>query len=563
MLFLIMVVVVVGGLLLRSRASTVRIKTGSYLLLDVRDRYVEAPPDDLLGRLLGGGGRTLHDLITTLRMAKADQRIAGVILRIGSLDIGWAKAQDIRDAIFDFRRSNKPMLALLEHELTSSNREYYIATAADRIYLAPVVSAPLTGLAAQFLFLGGVWDKLDIEMTVEKIREYKTMGDMIGFKEMTPAHREMANALLDSLDAQFVQAVADARKLEPAQVREWIDRAPSSPREFESAGLSDGTKYVQTLHDEQGGEQTPLLRGEDYEEVDPADLGIGKGPKIAVVYAVGTIETGEGNTGIQGQAIGSDIISKAIQEAADDSEIQAIVLRVDSPGGSALASDLIWRATRYARAKKPVVVSMSDVAASGGYYISAGANKIVAQPGTLTGSIGVVMVRPDIKKALARLGVTTETLTRGKYAYLDDVTMPLTPDGRAKIVAGLEHIYAEFVDRVAAGRQMTTQEVDSVGRGRVWTGAQAKEKRLVDELGGFQRAVEIANELTGRDPSTEVELVFYPQSEGLAAQLSRLLGASQPAVQLPAPLDRIADLVVSRFQGGTLLTMMPESIEIR
>ena len=560
--FLVFLVLALAGFLLRTRLGGVQIQTGSFLLLNLRGEYVEAPPEDLFGKVVGGGERTLYSVISTLRTASVDDRIAGVIVRIGGLGIGWAKAQDIRDALVDFRKSNKPLLALLEHEVTNSNKEYYIATAADRVYLAPTVTAPLTGLAAQFFFLGGVWDKLDVAMTVEKIREYKTMGDMIANKEMTPAHREMANSLLDSIDAQLIGAVAESRHMDPAQVRDWINKAPTSPVEFEKAGLSDGTKYVQTLHDEQGGEQTPLVREEDYQQVDPATFGLGKGPRIAVIYAVGAIQTGESGTSVQGRMMGSDRISQALQDAADDASVQAIVLRIDSPGGSALASDLIWRATRYARAKKPLVVSMSDVAGSGGYYIAAGANKIVAQPGTLTGSIGVVVVRPEIKKMLANLGVASESLSRGKFAYLDDLTVPLNPEGKAKIVAELDHIYAEFIDRVAAGRQMSTEEVDAVGRGRVWTGQQAKERRLVDELGGFQHAIGVANQLIGRDASEEVELVFYPRQKGLAERVTQLLGA-RGTVTLPEPLDKLIGQVMTSFRDGTPLTMMGETIEIR
>lgn len=557
----LLVLLVVSVFVIRSRTGANHIKPGSYLLLDVRGVYTEAPPPDLFGRLLGGGSSTILHLLSTIRCAKVDHRIAGMIVRVGSLDIGWGKAQEIRDALTDFKASNKPVIALLEHEATGSNLEYYVAVAADRVYLAPVVTAPLSGLSAQYTFLGGVWDKLDIEMTVEKVREYKTMGDMIAGKEMSAAHREMANSLLDSVNDQFVKGVAEGRKLDPLKVRSVIDTAPVSPHAFEELGLSDGTKYLQTLHDEQGGDQAPLLRMEDY-NVDPRDLGLGDGPKIAIVYGVGPVQMGSSKSTAQGQRMGADTVSQALQDAADDDDVRAILFRIDSPGGSALASDLIWRATRYARAKKPVVVSMSDVAGSGGYYVAAGATKIVAEPATLTGSIGVFMARPNLKKLLANMGIHTETLSRGKFAYLDDVTVPLEPEGRAKIIDELEHIYDEFVDRVAAGRSLTKAEVNAIGRGRVWTGEQAKEKKLVDELGGFRRALEVTKQEAGLDAKSEVQLVFYPGEEGLAERISDLFEA-RVQVTLPPAIQQLAERVTVPFEDGALLTMMGESIEIR
>ncbi len=224
---LIFVILITGvGLILRSRLRAPTIPTSSYLLLDINDSYSEAPPQDIVGRLLRRREHSLIDLLVTIRKAQVDPRLKGVILLISRLDIGWAKAQDIRDALLDFKKSRKSLLALLEQEVSGSNKEYYLASAADRVYLSPGVTARLNGLAAQFFFLGGVWEKLDIQMDVEKVREYKTFGDMIANKEMTPAHREMANSLLDSIDAQFVGAIARRRGLEAATVRSDIEQAP-------------------------------------------------------------------------------------------------------------------------------------------------------------------------------------------------------------------------------------------------------------------------------------------------------------------------------------------------
>jgi len=561
-ILILLVVIGVVALIVRSHFREPPIKAGSYLLLDIGGTYVEAPPQDLLGRLLARDERTLIDLLSTIRKAQVDTRIKGVIARIKLIETGWAKVQDIRDQLAEFKTSEKPLIALLEQEAVSSNKEYYLASIADRIYLAPNVTAPLNGLAAQFLFLGGVWDKLDIQMDVEKIREYKTFGDMLANKEMTPAHREMANSLLDSVDAQFVDTVARARGLEPARVRALIDECPVTPTEFEAAHLSDGSRYLQDLHEEIGGEQTPLVETKDYAQVRASALGLGAGPKIAVVYGVGAIVTGESGSSVQGQMLGADSVTHALEEAADDDDVRAVVFRVDSPGGSALASDLVWRATQRVRAKKPLIVSMSDVAGSGGYYIAAGANRIVAQPETMTGSIGVVFARPTIKGLLARFGVNTETISRGKFAALDDLTTPLSAEGRQKLVTEMTYIYDVFVDRVAKGRNLTKEQVNEIGRGRVWTGTQAKENGLVDELGGFRAAIRAAKTAVGLEPTQEVELIFFPKQKSLFERLGELANARM-AVQLPRSWQEILRAAAPPFADGTLLTLMPESVEVR
>jgi protease-4 len=560
-IILLVVMVIIGGLIVRARLRGPEIKPGSYLLLELRGDYTEGPPQDLLGSLLHRRERTLIDILSLIRKAQADERIRGMIVRVAPLEVGWAKAQDIRDALLEFKHAGKPLVALLEQEASSGNKEYYVASAAERIYLSPNVTAPLNGLQAQFLFLGGVWEKLDIEMDVEKIGAYKSFGDTIANKEMTPAHREMANWLLDSLSQQLVEGVAQARGLEPQMVQQIIDDCPVSPAEFQAARLSNGSKYLEDLQTELGGEDTPLVRVEEYGAVPASSLGLGVGPKIGMVYGVGAIVTGEGGTGVQGESMGSQTVSKALADAAADTDVKAILFRVDSPGGSALASDLVWRATQEARKKKPVVVSMSDVAGSGGYYISAGATQIVAQPATLTGSIGVVLARPNIEGFLARLGINTETISRGKFAGLDNVITPLSADARGKLVAEMNLIYDVFVERVASGRNLTKEQVDALGRGRVFTGAQARDFGLVDELGGLRTALQAAKKAAGIAPSEEVELVFYPRRKGLLERIGELLNARVRSA-LPAALQRTLRILPVPYESGSVLTLMPQGIDI-
>ncbi len=561
-LLLLLVAVVV--LVARAWLSGPRVPENSYLLVDVGGDYTEAPPTGLIGRILAARQHTLLDFLRLLKSAAQDDRIKGLVVRVTNVNAGWAKAQDIRHALVQFKASGKPVIAYLQQEVASGNREYYIASAADKVYLPPDGTAPLTGLMSQFYFLGGVWDKLDIHLDVEKIREYKTAGDMLVNKSMTAAHREMANSLLDSINGQLVGQVAEARGMTTAGVQAAIDRCPIDPTEFSAAGLSDGVKFLDEIREELVGPKGKFLKADDYQAAVDSGFDFGERPELAVIYAVGPIQSGEAGSGVSGQSVGSETLVEAFRKAADDDDARAIVFRIDSPGGSALASDLIWRATQQARRKKPVIVSMSDVAASGGYYIAAGGSKIVAEPGTLTGSIGVVVVKPNIAGLLGKLGVTSETLTRGKYARLEDMTSSLTPDERSKVVKAMDHVYDLFLQRVAQGRNLTTERVNEIGRGRVWTGEQAKENGLVDELGGFMHAIEVAKDAAGIPTGQKVRLVFYPQRKGLLARLSGYLEA-RSGVAVPFAWKQAASTVALPFSfpDGAVLALMGERIEIR
>jgi protease-4 len=561
---LLLFVLVLCILVVRAWLPERGVPESGFLLLSIGGRYTESPPSDRLSRLVRGPQRTVLELLATLRKASKDERVKGVVLRVTALEVGWAKAQDMRDALGEFRASGKRLVAYLEHELTSGNLEYYVASAAERVFLPPDATNPLTGLLSQFYFLGGVWEKLDVEMQVEKIREYKTAGDMLVNRSMSGAHREMANSLLDSIDQQFVRGIADARALQPAVVKAVIDDCPIQPQAFVAAGLSDGVRFLDELREELIGASGKFLDADEY-EAPQQSAWLDPQPSIAVVYASGPIQLDEG--GGDGSLIRDFVAAKtlvtALEEAADDDDVAAIVLRVDSPGGSALASDLIWRAVRKATAKKPVVVSMSDVAASGGYYIAAAGSRIVAQPGTLTGSIGVVVAKPNVSGLLARLGITTETLTRGKFARLEDPLSTLTDEERARVVSTIEHVYDLFLERVAEGRKLSKAQADEIGRGRVWTGAQAQERGLVDEMGGFMRAVDRAKELAGIAREREARLVFFPKHKGLLQRLAEYAGASA-STALPRAWRNAARLLAPlEFADGTVLTLMPEAIEIR
>jgi protease-4 len=495
-----------------SRGPT--IEPGTFLLVDLEGSYQEGPPVSLLGKLLDEHGSYV-ELIEALRKATVDPRVAGLLVRIGTLEIGWAQAREIRESLLAARVAGKRVVAYLDNELGGANIGYYVASAADGIHLPPGAATMLTGLAARFLFFGGVWEKIDVSMESQQIREYKTFADTITRKEMSPAHREMANWLLDGLNDEFVAAIADSRGIGVPEVLSTIDSCPSSAQDYVEARLADKIIFFDDLLVEiGGGKPVKLVSEQAYARVTPESVGIGGGAKIAVIHAVGNIVGGETpRRGAMGSSIGSRTLVRAFRTAVEDESVKAIVLRIDSPGGSAAASDIVWHAARAANLKKPVIASLGDVAASGGYYMAAGAERIVAEPGTLTGSIGVVLLKPDLSGLLTRVGIGTDAVGRGRYSRLMDLTKPMDKAEAALVKTQMTAVYRRFLDRVAEGRRLTVEEVDAIGGGRVWTGHQAKERGLVDELGGLQDAVRMAATQAGIPDPARVTWTHLPRAK--------------------------------------------------
>jgi len=519
------------------------IAPGSILVVDVEGSYVEAAETPLLSRLLGDGRRPFAALLSELHKAARDDRLSAVVLRIRDLELGWAKAQEIREAVGRISAAGRKTVAYLELASLGANLEYYVATAADEVVLSPAARAPVIGLAAEYIFLGGVWEHLGLELEVERIGEYKTFADTFARKTMSDPHREMANSLLDSIDAQFVEGIATGRGLNPDLVRKAIDVAAMTPDEMIALDLIDGSYFEDQVVANLGG--GAVVRGDDYAAVDPASVGFHPVAQFAVVYGSGAVVTGRGTSSRSGAPVlASDTVSTALREAAEDSTIRAILFRIDSPGGSALASDVVWRATQLAKEHgKPLIVSLSDVGASGGYYVACGADAVVASPGTITGSIGVVVLRPVLGGMLAKLDIGFETLTRGAHADLALSTRPLSDASRTRLRKEVRSIYDLFVERVSSGRTLGAARVDEIGRGRVWTGAQALEIGLVDELGGLYAAARRAKLAVGLDPDADVSLVPFPRPQPLAEQVAEALqrAAIRAAPALPLPrLGRLA-----------------------
>jgi protease IV len=506
------------------RGSPVSIKDNSVLALRVSGPLPDYVPDDPFRRLFGGQPQSLNSLLAQLRKAKVDKRISAVLLEIDMPESGWATAEEIRGAIADFRTSGKPVYAYMEAGL---NKDYYIATACNKIYMPPPGELFTIGLAADVMFFRGSLDKLGIYPDMYQIGKYKTAGDTFTQKQMTDAHREFINSLLQDLYDRYTSAIAKSRGKTDEEMKKLIDNAPYNAAQAKDAGLIDNVAYRDELDKElkkllgyKESDELHIARGSEYRQISQESLGLNKGEKIAVVFAAGDITSGKSTFGGNGEdTIGSDSLVRTIEEARDDKGVKAIVLRIDSPGGSGLASDIIWRAIESAKEKKPVVVSMSDVAASGGYYIACSANKIVAEPSTITGSIGVVGGKPVIKGFYDWIGVTNEYVLRGENAGMFRESEKFSDGERKKFVEFLNSTYDEFISKVGKGRGKTKEQIDSIGQGRVWTGQQGKDRGLVDEYGGLDKAIEIAKQLAKIPAEKSIQRVILPQPPSFFEQL--------------------------------------------
>ena len=582
-ILLVLVLVVVVGLAVlvaAFRQSAPPIRDNSVLALRISGPLPDYVPEDPLRKFFGAPDQSLTNLISQFKKAKVDNRIKAILLEIDSTSgAGWGKSEEIRDAIADFRSTGKPVYAYME---LGMNKEYYIASACDRIYMAPPGELFINGLAADVMFFRGSLDKLGVYPDMYQIGKYKSAGDMFTRKDMSEAHREYINSLLDDLFNRYTGAIATARGKSPEAVKAIIDNAPYGAEQAKEAGLIDGVGYRDDLDKElkaklgyKETEGLPIVRANDYRQVTPESLGLNKGERVAVIYGTGNIGSGKSENSPSGsQSIGSDTLAKAITDAREDKTIKAIVLRVDSPGGSGLASDIIWHAVEAAKQKKPVVVSMSDVAASGGYYIAASASKIIAQPSTITGSIGVVGGKPVIKGFYDWIGVTNEYVLRGKQSGMFRETEKFSPEERAKFEDWLKTTYYnDFVPKVAKGRSKDNAYIDSVGQGRVWTGSQGKEKGLVDEFGGLDRAVEVAKQLANIPADKGVQRVILPYPTTLLQELMNLDDNSSTELQqqravisvLPEDAQRalLYLKLMDQMKSGQGMLLMPFDLRIR
>jgi len=470
-----------------------RLVQDALVLVEVKGDVPENVPYNPFWGLFAPPPPTILDKVMLLKKAAADRKVRAVVVAIRDNSLGAAKVQELRDALLQFRKSGKPAVCYLEME-GDADLSYYLATACDKIYVAPASFMSINGISNLYYFLGGLFEKARLSIQVVKIKEYKTAGDMLFRREMSPEHREMAESLLNSLWDQYLSDIASARGKSREEMAKNIDQDLLMPEKFQQAGMVDGVKYLDRIVKELKADRKgmALVKEREYQSIPAESLGVNLGPRVAVIFGVGSIvNLDPGGSPFLGSIMSAERTVKELEAVANDDTIKAVIFRIDSGGGSALASDLIWRATQEVREKKPIVVSMSDVAGSGGYYIAAGADAIVAHPATLTGSIGVVSAHLGMKGLLDWLQVGSAVLSRGSYADIEDYTRAWTDAETAKSWEGIEGLYQLFMDRVSQGRKMDKVQVNKIGRGRVWTGSQAKEIGLVDELGGIEVAVDI------------------------------------------------------------------------
>jgi protease-4 len=495
---------------------------GAVLRLDIAGSLPERDADAALHDLLGLKLVTVSTLVDAIDAAAADDKIAALQVRVAYLDTGWGKAREVRDALTRFRASGKPVWAFLEG---GDDGTYFIASAADRIWAIESGTLWLDGINAEVEFYAGTLAKVGVQADLEQVGPYKTGADVWEQTEMTAEHREVIDTLLDGLYGELVDAVAESVGCTPEEAKDVISSGPYTAEAALSADLVDSLGFM----DEMEAALDEELGQGDVERVELGSfLASRSAPRgdrtIAVITCAGEIYPGESQDDLFGDAVvGSDTIAEAIEDAASAKGVAAIVLRVDSPGGSPVASDVIWRAVVRAqeRWQTPVVVSMSDVAASGGYWIGMGAQHVVAEPTTITGSIGVYGGKYVTAGLFELIGMRAVAVERGDNADINSTLQPFTPEQRTNIRAQLQLIYEMFLAKTAEGRGFeSTQEVHALAEGRVWTGRQALERGLVDELGGMREALLAAKRLASIDEDEPVTVREYPPTPGLLEMLT-------------------------------------------
>lgn len=498
------------------------------------------------GGLLGDVTPRLHRMIERIKQAATDKHVDGVLMTIRSPNVGRARAAELRAAIKLVRAAGKPVVA---HLITGEPVDYSLAIACDTILMPPAATLAITGVRTEITFFKGLLDRLGVKAEILQVGQFKGAGEPLTRETMSPQLRKQYKAFVGDLYEQMVKEIAGDRNLPSERVAELIDRGVFTPEAARQSGLIDGIAYedeaISMLAGRIGEGNATVKRDYGKQQIDTDFSGLtglmklvevlagspggslsGRGKRVAIVHVLGEIVEGKGSVGmLGGEAAGADTIIKAIRQASDDETVAALVVRIDSPGGSALASDLIWR--ELIRCEKPVVASLSDTAASGGYYIAVAADKIVAAAGTLTGSIGVVGGKITVGAALDRFGVHTEVVSRGKNAGWLSAQHPFTDHEREVFLNTMKDVYRLFTSKVAQGRQLDREHLETLAEGRVFTGRMAQKEGLVDTLGTLDDAVNEAARLAGMSATDEAERLLLPESRGLFDEFFGV-GVSKP-----------------------------------
>lgn len=568
-LFLVVVFGVLGAAVLLAtlvvRSPTPTTSAATVLVFDVPQTLDEAqaPSGGGLLDLVRRERSTVWEIAHGIREAATDTRIRALVLHIDEMDWGWAKVSEIRDAVLEFRGSGKPVYAALA---AGGEPEYLLASAAGTIACPPLAVLQLNGLTASALFMRGTLDKIGVTPHFAQAGRYKSAVEGWTQSRMSAPAREALQALVDDEFEVLVDSLAAARDLSADSVAALLDNGPFGATEAFSLGLVDTVLHrtdVDSMAVAAVDGRRATLSLQRYIARLPESSG---GARIAFVTASGTISEGRSRESPgEGEILGAETLIKALREVRSRPSIEAVVLRVDSPGGSAPASDEIWHEVRRCAERKPVIASFSDLAASGGYYIAAPADTIVADAGTITGSIGAFGGKLNLLGLYHKLGLNVETVSRGRHAEMFSPFKDFTPEEAERFQAQMDEVYRVFVSRVSEGRGLAESDVDSVGQGRVWSGLAALELGLVDVLGGIPVALEIARSMAGIGEDEEITVEVYPRVQrplfqrlfaDLWAEEEELAGVALP------PVVR-AWIAAATFPVGTPLALLPWSIEIR
>jgi protease-4 len=558
LIVLVFVLLVVAAMKFREKPPTVA--DGTTVVFRLDGEIPERAPIELpLPFLQDRNAITVANVWSLLRRAAADSRVKAVVLEPSDLEIGWGKMQELRADLDAFRKSGKPLYAFLR---SPGTREYYIATACDRIYMTPEDMLNLKGVRFELMYFKKTLDKLGVTVQIEHAGKYKDFGDTFTRTNMSPETRDVLNSVLDDIYGNLVNTIATGRRKSPDDVRALIDQGPFISKQVVPSGLVDKVAFEDEMYGDLKGQlkagDIKKMTVQKYRQALEGESGQNKN-RIAFLVGQGAISRGDpDSTSLSDEGLTSTSFDKLLREVASDATIKGVIVRIDSPGGEVTASDEIWREMKLLDQKKPVVISMSDTAASGGYYIAMTGDPVIAYPGTLTGSIGVVYGKPDIHGLFDKLGITEDTLKRGRFADIDSLYEPLDAAGLAKLKEGIDESYHEFVTKVAEARHRPFDQIEPLAQGRVWLGSQAKANGLVDELGGLDRAVDLVKQKAKIAAAEKVVLVPYPPRRSLLdvilsrgnesaaeAKLRALLGGWQTRIWLKGGYLRIMPYAIS------------------
>ena len=499
------------------------LSSGSTLSIDTARSYPEWPLYELGGLFGASNAASFGDLLHGIDRAGADDRVENLLLRVRGTNLGWAHAVELRRHLQSFKESGKPLIAFIEF---ASNMDYVLASVADEVYMHPQTQLDLRGVRAEVTFLRDSLTKLGIEAEFERVGRYKNGPDGYTRSDMSEAQKESLGALIETIGNTVVSSIAESRGVEPERIESLMARGPLDAKTALAEGLVDGLQYLDEVE--------TAMSATDYVEVHRlrggSGFSFGTRDKIAVIYGIGTIVPGDSRDDLfSGRLMGSDTLMRAFRSARRDEDVKAVVFRIDSPGGVDVSSDVIWREAELTRAEKPVVVSMGNLAASGGYWVATASDYIVAEPTTITGSIGVYAGKFNYAGLYDWLGVNKEAVETSASASFYSDRRSFTPEERERLQRLIRQAYDRFLERVSTARDSTPEEVHTVAQGRVWSGKMALEKNLIDELGGLDRALEIAADRAGVSLE-EADVVAYPRQKSF---LETVLGDVQTSTRSP------------------------------